>query len=736
MDLNTQIIHKLEPFYLMNVFLYIDDIEDFKKLYLISKSSQEAIKCMKINPCFEFNGDLENSQEYIKLLYKLFPNIQTIQLDSLEYVIPQSLLSHISFIRLSKRMKLKIGRRYDHFFDNNAPTFKTSWDEYYHYPISFEYTPNYQVDTTVSYYVSTLGHQIFSELNKEIMSKFQEFDVYNFGTATFLVSNYNLFTGIRTLSIVIDREIKTESNVVWDYNLEVMAMLFKIKTLKNVFIHSVTSAINSEYLNYIKTYPFINFSFIIYTFLENECDTYDLINSLPNCRSIFNCFNMNLLCNGHNFAFDTVENATDLFESIKLDKLLLMNSTKMNYLTKTLEIIPTTPKYLCLEQFDMNSKLDISKLNLITLKVFFRNVNPFDFIIPSTLETLQLEIDKNSIFLNSIPKLFLTGTSLKSITLKRFKYKDMWNISVDSLPNSISLHSCSNISFISNSNTISKNDYFISKCENITISSKHNAMDDFLVVSNSQNIKFSTPTSIFDNTNDVISKNLRNIDLKETRCLNFKFESIINITLRVITPFINIQYPTSLKQFKLCIVPNINNVVIPTQSNILHPITSLSCPELELIELIYVTDKLMFTLPNSIKQIHISNCNNVSIRTLKECYINYFDYYRNTNCHIQNVTINYAIDFENVKEFRSSGVKFNDVIVYNLNKYNIVYDDESENDYDNGNFKTLMESATILGGYTFADTNFDTITLPDSIQTINLKINVIDHSEKKLVLIQ
>ncbi|KAL7719821.1 hypothetical protein QTN25_002942 [Entamoeba marina] len=718
MDLNTPLIHKLEPFYLMNVFLYIDNIEDFKKLYLISKFSQEAIKCMKINPSFEFDGDLENSQEYIKLLYKLFPNIQTIQLDSLEYVIPQSLLSHISFIRLSKRMKLKTGKRFDHLCYINAPTFKTSWDEYYHYPISFEYTPNLQVDTTVSYYVSTLGHQIFSEQNKEIISKFQEFDVYNFGTATFLVSNYSLFTGIRTLSIVIDREIKTESKVIWDYNLEVMAMLFKIKTLKNVFIHSITSIINPEYLNYIKTYPFINFSFIIYTFLETECDTFYLINSIPNCSLIFNCFNMYLLCNGYNFTFDVFENATDLFESIQLSETVLMNSTKMNYLNKVLDIVSTTPKTLYLEQFDMNSKLDISKLNITTLRVFFKIINPFDFIIPSTLQTLVLEIDKHITFYNSVPKLFLSKNPLRSITLKRFKYEDMWNISVDSLPKDISLQHCSNISITSNSNSNSRNIYFISNCENITISSNHNTMDDSLVVKDSQNIKFTTPTSIFDNTNDVISKNFQSIDLKETRCLNFKFESIFDITLNVVTPFINIQYPTSLKQFKLCIVPNINNVVIPTQSNILHPITSFSCIELNFIELRNVTDQFMFTLPDSIQQIHISNCNNVSIRTLKECYINYFNYHRNTNCHIQNITINSPIDFQNYNKMRSSGVKFSDVIVDESNLYNVINNNENKTDYSNGNFKTLMKNVTILGEYSFRCMNFDTITLPDSIKAI------------------
>ncbi|KAL7714706.1 Leucine-rich repeat containing protein [Entamoeba marina] len=254
----------------MNVVLYFKRIRDVRKFSIVSKNCHEAIKGMKINPIMNYAKKLKYRKVYASLIFRLFPNIQTIQIPDYSYPIPNEIVSKLSFIRLLNKMNLTEGRIHRNKIENEPPTFEVTDLKYFHYDIHEKYMlKNKPIDTTNQSYYHSLGNEIHTEINDEIISKLQEYEIYSYETVI---------------------EIKTKNTIENEYNLLIFAILSRIKTLKSVYIHSCKAIINNDYINYIESYPFIKFTFIIYTFIQNQHEIYIKLKSMFNVQLIFHCF--------------------------------------------------------------------------------------------------------------------------------------------------------------------------------------------------------------------------------------------------------------------------------------------------------------------------------------------------------------------------------------------------------------------------------------------------------------
>ena len=75
MEVNKKV--ELEVPYIMNVLLYVES-KSLLSVMLVSKKCKEACNGMKKNP---WNGRVENSVEELKLMNKLFPQLNTLRID-------------------------------------------------------------------------------------------------------------------------------------------------------------------------------------------------------------------------------------------------------------------------------------------------------------------------------------------------------------------------------------------------------------------------------------------------------------------------------------------------------------------------------------------------------------------------------------------------------------------------------------------------------------------------------
>ncbi|KAL7721838.1 hypothetical protein QTN25_000630 [Entamoeba marina] len=193
----------------MNVILYFKRISDVRKFSIVSKNCHEAIKGMKINPIMNYAKKLKYRKVYASLMFRLFPNIQTIQIPDYSYPIPNEIVSKLSFIRLLNKMNLTEGRFYKNKPENEPPTFLSTNFNYFYYGIHEKYMlKNKPINTTNQSYYHSLGNEIHTELNDEIISKLQEYEIYSYETVMFFVEHHNTFKSLKSLYIVIEKKLE------------------------------------------------------------------------------------------------------------------------------------------------------------------------------------------------------------------------------------------------------------------------------------------------------------------------------------------------------------------------------------------------------------------------------------------------------------------------------------------------------------------------------------------------
>ena len=78
---------KLEPIFLMNVLLHLQDYHDISTFMQINKKSQECIKYLKRNPYFTATTDETSNYKILKAQW-YFPSLETIHIMSME--VPES----------------------------------------------------------------------------------------------------------------------------------------------------------------------------------------------------------------------------------------------------------------------------------------------------------------------------------------------------------------------------------------------------------------------------------------------------------------------------------------------------------------------------------------------------------------------------------------------------------------------------------------------------------------------
>ncbi|KAL7714694.1 Uncharacterized protein QTN25_007782 [Entamoeba marina] len=342
----------------MNVVLYFKRIRDVRKFSIVSKNCHEAIKGMKINPIMNYAKKLKYRKVYVSLIFRLFPNIQTIQIPDYSYPIPNEIVSKLSFIRLLNKMNLTEGRIHRNKIENEPPTFSSTNSKYFYYNIHEKYMlKNKVIDTTNQSYYHSLGNEIHTEINDEIISKLQEYEIYSYETVMFFLKHHNTFKSLKSLYIVIDKEIKTKNTIENEYNLLIFAILSRIKTLKNVYIHSCKAIINNDYINYIESYPFIKFTFIIYTFIQNQHEIYIKLKSMFNVQLIFHCFHPLLLPNGFVVSPNIVKSELTKINTIQFGKNEKTTTSTLKLLCSQFINVGHYPKTLQIEHFEMNSNL-------------------------------------------------------------------------------------------------------------------------------------------------------------------------------------------------------------------------------------------------------------------------------------------------------------------------------------------------------------------------------------------
>ncbi|KAL7722954.1 hypothetical protein QTN25_000540 [Entamoeba marina] len=617
----------------MNVVLYFKRIRDVREFSIVSKNCHEAIKGLKINPIMNYAKKLKYRKVYASLMFRLFPNIQTIQIPDYSYPIPNEIVSKLSFIRLLNKMNLTEGRIRKNKKENEPPTFKVTNSKYFYYNIHEKFMlKNQPIDTTNQSYYHSLGNEIHTELNDEIISKLQEYEIYSYETVMFFVEHHNIFKSLKSLYIVIDREIKTKNTIENEYNLLIFAILSRIKTLKNIYIHSCKAIINNDYINYIESYPFIKFAFIMYSFIENQNEIYIKLNSMFNVQLIFHCFHPLLLSNG--FLVSPNIKMKKITSSIL--KLLCSQFINLNHYPESIEI----------NHFEMNSKLDLKEIELLKIEIYF-------FIDDDIIDPLET------------PRLQLHNCYLDTLVLVGFKYKVVEHLTMMNFPNYFRLNECENIEIQCTSNKIDETTIpikAISLCDtrNIIIKSIDQYSISKIEMEYCEHITIQTLTQQIQNENEIIIDNIHDVRISDSNIINYTFSNISCLELNTINHLSAIQLPTTLKSLKFQEIPNVNNIQIPNISQNHHLITSLqhiSLTSIYIQNIQHTEDMLTITIPTTIKTIRIENCSNVLIQSEEDINIDNIYSTRNINCKFHNISVINTIYLRVFNDLRGTGIK-------------------------------------------------------------------------------
>ncbi|KAL7715513.1 hypothetical protein QTN25_007132 [Entamoeba marina] len=323
---------------------------------------------MKINPYFK----IQSINQYIKL----FPNIQTIQVPHSHYEISNELLEKVTYIRINDKMELHKYNSFSRYYLVLPQIFGTGDDKYYleiYKKVEVTRNSNYPSSS------SSILNNIFFKKDETVIGKLQEFHIYSFETANFLL---NIF--------------------------------------KNVFIHSVSGIIDENYINFMKALPFVHFSFTIYTFCSSENNKYKLLNGMSNVIISFSCTTKDILSDGYLITSIPTTTDNNCHQCLKYNDKDYMNSRTIQSLHDTLfkmNYYYLTALYI--DYFDMSAQFDFSSIYLLYLSITFNSVSPFDFIIPTSLTSLNLSINKTIKSCN-MPNLLFNNASLKELQLTGF----------------------------------------------------------------------------------------------------------------------------------------------------------------------------------------------------------------------------------------------------------------------------------------------------------------------------
>ncbi|KAL7714246.1 hypothetical protein QTN25_008314 [Entamoeba marina] len=448
----------------------------------------------------------------------------------------------------------------------------------------------------------------------------------------------------------------------------------------------------------------------MYSFNESEKEVYDFLQGLFNVMVFFTCLTKDVLSNGYLVTSIQTENNNGT-QSITYSEENIMNSKNVQLLCDLLVKLYFILQSLCIGNFEMTSSFDFSLVYLKSLSVTFYSIVPMDFVIPSTLTSLNLDIqcDQEP---NKIPKLSLNNAQLIKMELNGFRFLSTYQLQVIHIPNTIILNNCSNIS-INLTGEVNPNEYnyiyreiHLNFCSNILIDSPVNYEFSMCGVDFGDNITIKSQISLFEITDKIVVKNIPTVEISDENCFDFQFECVEDLTLKTITPLSNIQFSNKLQFLFFGLIPNDNNIRIPITNN-KHPKTiSLEHTQLFKAELNSI-QHVNFIIPTTIKTLDIKNCEDTGIKTTENCVLDNFYYEGNTNCNIQNLKIG-----------KDCGIVIDDIVVDDNFYYCEWSANEDSRDYEENELNELMEDATIIGPYAFQHKGFKHIELPNSVKEI------------------
>ncbi|KAL7717791.1 hypothetical protein QTN25_004856 [Entamoeba marina] len=129
----------------MNVVLYFKLFREVQNFIFVSSTCKDAVDQLKINPQIEY-GHSEKMKLWCYKIMKYFPNIETLQIQDLTYIISKEMLNKITYIRIHSNIVLKqfdfnelTGKAWDYYILSKSPYFKNEKSEYYVYDISKSY---------------------------------------------------------------------------------------------------------------------------------------------------------------------------------------------------------------------------------------------------------------------------------------------------------------------------------------------------------------------------------------------------------------------------------------------------------------------------------------------------------------------------------------------------------------------------------------------------------------------
>ncbi|KAL7715512.1 hypothetical protein QTN25_007131 [Entamoeba marina] len=229
----------------------------------------------------------------------------------------------------------------------------------------------------------------------------------------------------------------------------------------------------------------------------------------------------------------------------------------------------------------------------------------------------------------------------------------------------------------------------------------------------SDTISLETLSSKIEIKDIVFVENIDTICISNDHCFDYIFESINDLNLSVITPLINIQLPSLLQTFKFTVIPNDENTLIPLNIKEKHNFMSLQHIQLGYINLNSIHD-MNFIFPTTLYTLQLNNCENVTIKTIDDVVLNNFEYNNNTNCTVQNISVNQVLK-KLPFTMKECGININDILVDNNFYYHPLTDNEDSYDYRNNELEELIEDATIIGKCAFQHKGFQHISFPNSV---------------------
>ncbi|KAL7714693.1 hypothetical protein QTN25_007781 [Entamoeba marina] len=294
-------------------------------------------------------------------------------------------------------------------------------------------------------------------------------------------------------------------------------------------------------------------------------------------------------------------------------------------------------------------------MKLIEIEINLYSIIPQNIFLPSTLTSLVLSINDDSIDSVETPKLQLHNCNLKTLILKGFKYEAVEYLTMLNLPNYFEFEKCENIEIQCTSNKIDETLIPIESInlydtKNIKIKSSNQYDIPKINMEYCEHINIQTLTQQIQNENEIIIDNISDVRIFDNNIIKYTFSNIFYLNLNTITHLIDIQLPTTLQTLMFKEIRNVNNIQIPNISQIQHLITSLQhIPLTKLILKIFNIQKIF------------ENCSNILIQSEDEISIDDVQYSANTNCKFKNISFKYEIPKYKYATIKETGIKFNNV---------------------------------------------------------------------------